>query len=126
MSTNPLIGKPFLKPRGFELWSIVEDNRLWDAEPRDSIFPNSSFYIIGGDVLQCLGFYPFGEVVYCHQDELPLTRGSRKWAEYVHAPFCKLKWTENRLSKIGRPLMNIRKDLAFSALLHQFLGIMPN
>src|ERR1051325_1014895 len=67
-----------------ELCPIVRDEGLWNTEAGKDVSFVKTKDVEGGDFGECLGLYPFSEVVYGHNEVFVLVRALRERTEYIH------------------------------------------
>ena len=75
-----------------ELTSVIDDEHKRDFEPNNDIFLNKFSPLGFSDRSRRLGFYPLGEVVYGHYEELLLCCRHGKWVEDVDSPLGEGPW----------------------------------
>ena len=78
-----------LHSRIVELFSIVSDDQVWDSKPIDDVSPDEVRALCLCDYGEWFCFYPFGEIIDCHNGEFGLCSSSGKWADQVYSLFCK-------------------------------------
>jgi len=76
-----------MKRSAIKLLSVVSNKGMWDTESAYYRAPKKFYHFIGGNSSECLGFGPFGEIVYCDKKESPLSFSRWHGSDDVNPPF---------------------------------------
>lgn len=91
-----------LDSRSNELRTVVRQNRIWNAEPRNNVFPDKALDITRSSVDQWNSFNPFGEEVGSSVHVLEPSKSLRHFANDVKGPNRERPWTSDHLKWEGR------------------------
>ena len=80
---DPELGTEIPELRIVELLPIIRYQGPWDTKPSYYGMPNEVAYLLFRDGSQGLGFCPFGEVIYCYDDEFALALSYGQSSQYV-------------------------------------------
>ena len=69
-----------------ELFSVVRYQSSWDTKPAYDSLPYKIVYLLFCDCGQGLGLSPFGEVIYCDDDEFTLALSKGQRSQYIKTP----------------------------------------
>src|ERR1051325_4429563 len=106
-----------------ELCLIVRDEGLWNTEAGKDVSFVKSKDVERGDLGECLGLYPFREVVYGHYEVFVLVRALREGTEYIHSPPAKGPRGCERRELVRWCDVHVGVALALVAFFDVFLGV---
>ena len=79
-----------------ELFSVIGYQSSWDTKPTYDGSPYKIAYLLFCDYGQGLGLIPFGEVIYCDDDEFALTLSNGQRSQYIQSSLLKGPGTGDR------------------------------
>ena len=89
---DPPLPAKVLELMADELRAIVGDYLFWYAEAAYHILPDEIFDFSVTDLVLCINFHPFGEVVRDWEHVYSLAGSCRKLPHNVHTPFHEGLW----------------------------------
>ena len=109
---------------GVELTTIVWNDRPWNLEPANNVFPYKILYLCFCDCCKSFCFHPFREVVNRNEQEFHLSFSLWQGTHNVDSPLCeRLGWGNGRHLFTWNSL-NVPVSLATIALLYELCCVL--
>src|SRR3954467_422687 len=112
---RPEFGYEFLEFSVRELGAVVGYYRLWYPESGEYVPLVKSEYVLGCDFSECLGLYPFCEIVHSDYQVFVLVGSDRERSEEVHPPCRERPWRRERFELVWWCQVHVGVTLAFVA-----------